>query len=917
MSESQYSADNITKLEGLDAVRKRPGMFIGSTNKQGLHHLVQELIDNSVDEAMTGNADEINVVIHEDNSVSVKDNGRGIPVDDKDGEPAVNMIMTDIHAGGKFDSEAYAMSGGLHGVGVSVVNALSDKLTTIIKRDGYVWKQVFEHGEPQGLEKERKLSDAEETGTYIRFWVSEEQFETSTYDFELIRSRLENLAYLNSGVKFTISDDREERTEEYYFEGGINEFVQRINEGREPLFDSIIRAKGEETLDNGNIVQADIAMQYTTSTQSDNSIFSFANNIETKSGGTHETGFKTAITRVVNKYAEENGMLEEINGQRLSGNIVREGLTAVISVRHSDPQFEGQTKTKLGNAKVRGVVSSVISAEFSKFLEEHPDAAETIVSKAINAYKAKQAAEKAEELTRRKSATTSTRLPGKLSDCQKGTKPEDAELFIVEGDSAGGCFTADTKVRLASGRDIRFDKLVEEHKKGKNHYVYTVDKSGKIKISNIKHPRITKRDADLVKVTLDNGEEIKCTPDHRFMLRNGEYKEAIELKESDSLMPLYTKKSDISEKNITIDGYEMVKQPNYNNFWEFTHILSDEYNLENNIYEESDGVDRHHIDFDKLNNCPENIIRLPKKEHQKIHAEHAREFLHTEEVKEKSRKTRHTEENGNTNILKLETTIEKFFEDKEELIQESEKYNHKVNSVERISEKADVYDLEVPETHNFALSSGVFVHNSTKQARNPENQAVLPLRGKILNVEKNRLNKILEHDQIQNIITALGTGIDDEFDIDDLRYHTIVLFVDADVDGAHIKTLLLTFLFRHMPELLENGHVYAAKSPLYRIKYNGNTYDAMTEAEREEIIENKCNGNPTNVQRFKGLGEMNPEQLWDATMNPETRRFERITINDAAQADRIFSVLMGSQVKPRRDFIRENAGKIEWEDIDI
>lgn len=644
MSESQYSADNITKLEGLDAVRKRPGMFIGSTNKQGLHHLVQELIDNSVDEAMTGNADEINVVIHEDNSVSVTDNGRGIPVDDKDGEPAVNMIMTDIHAGGKFDSEAYAMSGGLHGVGVSVVNALSDKLTTIIKRDGYVWKQVFEHGEPQGLEKERKLSDAEETGTYIRFWVSEEKFETSTYDFELIRSRLENLAYLNSGVKFTISDDREERTEEYYFEGGITEFVQRINEGREPLFDSIIRAKGEETVDNGNIVQADIAMQYTTSTQSDNSIFSFANNIETKSGGTHETGFKTAITRVVNKYAEENGMLEEIDGQRLSGNLVREGLTAVISVRHSDPQFEGQTKTKLGNAKVRGVVSSVISNEFSKFLEEHPDAAETIVSKSINAYKAKQAAEKAEELTRRKSATTSTRLPGKLSDCQKGTKPEDAELFIVEGDSAGG---------------------------------------------------------------------------------------------------------------------------------------------------------------------------------------------------------------------------------------------------------------------------------STKQARNPENQAVLPLRGKILNVEKNRLNKILEHDQIQNIITALGTGIDDEFDIDDLRYHTIVLFVDADVDGAHIKTLLLTFLFRHMPELLENGHVYAAKSPLYRIKYNGNTYDAMTEAEREEIVENKCNGNPTNVQRFKGLGEMNPEQLWDATMNPETRRFERITINDAAQADRIFSVLMGSQVKPRRDFIRENAGKVEWEDIDI
>ncbi len=645
MSEQEYGASNITKLEGLDAVRKRPGMFIGSTNKKGLHHMVQEVVDNGVDEALSDFADEINVTIHEDNSVSVEDNGRGIPVDDKDGEPVINMIMTDIHAGGKFDSDAYAVSGGLHGVGVSVVNALSTKLTAELKRDGHVWRQEFIHGEPQGLQKVRELEPDEDTGTLVRFWSNPEAFETVDYDYEVIRGRLENLAYLNPGVTFTITDERpdEELHEEYCFNEGISAFIKRLNEGREPITESIIRAKGETETDDGNRVMVDVAFQYTTSTQqSDASIFSFANNIETSSGGTHETGFKTAITRVINSYAEKHDMLDEVGGERMGGSLVREGLTAVISVKHSDPQFEGQTKTKLGNANVRGVVSSIVTDEFNYYLEKHPDDAEAIINKAISAYKAKKAAKKAEELTRRKSATVSTRLPGKLSDCQKGTPAESAELFIVEGDSAGG---------------------------------------------------------------------------------------------------------------------------------------------------------------------------------------------------------------------------------------------------------------------------------SAKQARDPENQAVLPLRGKILNVEKNRLDKILEHDQIQNIITALGTGIDDEFNIDDLRYNTIVLFVDADVDGAHIKTLMLTFIFRHMPELLENGHVYAAKSPLYRIRYKGETYDAMTEKEREEIIKDKCNGNPDNVQRFKGLGEMNPEQLWETTMNPNKRRLEQITIQDAAKADRIFSVLMGSKVGPRREFIRENAGEVEWIDI--
>lgn len=641
MSEDNYGADNIQELEGLDAVRKRPGMYIGSTSSRGLHHMVQEVVDNSVDEAMAGYADHIDVVIHEDGSVSVKDNGRGIPVDDKDGEPAVNVIMTSIHAGGKFDSDAYEVSGGLHGVGVSVVNALSNRLVTEIRRDGHLWRQEFDNGEPQGIEKVRELEEGEETGSMVRFWPSAETFETTDFQYEKLRSRIENLAYLNPNVRFNIKDVRGEETEEdeYIFERGIGEFVEHLNEGRESLHPDVIRIRGEERTDQNEQVAVDIALQYTDST--DTSMYSFANNIETSDGGEHETGFKTSLTRVINKYAEDKGMLDSIDGDRLGGELVREGLTVVISVKHSEPQFEGQTKAKLGNRDARGVVSGLVTEHLGKYLEEHPDTAEAVINKAVEAYKAKKAAEKAEELER-KSATTSTRLPGKLSDCQKGTPARDAELFVVEGDSAGG---------------------------------------------------------------------------------------------------------------------------------------------------------------------------------------------------------------------------------------------------------------------------------SAKQARNPENQAILPLRGKILNVEKNRLNKILEHDQIQNLITALGTGIDDEFNIDDLRYHTIIVFVDADVDGAHIKTLLLTFIFRHMPELLENGHVFAVKSPLYRIKHNGKTYDAMTDAEREQIIEEKCNGNPDNVQRFKGLGEMNPRQLWDTTMDPEKRRLEQITIEDAAKADRIFSVLMGSQVEPRREFIRDNSDEADWIDI--
>jgi len=636
----EYGAKSIQTLEGLEAVRKRPAMYIGSTDTRGLHHLVYEVVDNAIDEALAGYCDTIDVTIHDDGSVSVSDDGRGIPVDEHEehGRPAVEVVMTILHAGGKFDNKSYQVSGGLHGVGVSVVNALSKWLEVDIKRDGALWRQRFDHGEPEyDLKKIRDLEPDEETGTTVRFWPDDEIFETDEFTFSTLSSRLRELAFLNSGVAIGIEDERDGNGETFEYEGGIKEFVGYLNETKEPLHRDVIYFQDEEEIPDG-VVQVEIALQGTDDLQG--SIHAFANNINTREGGDHLTGFKTSLTRVINDYATDNGLLKDLD-DTLKGDDIREGLTAVISVKHPDPQFEGQTKTKLGNSEVRGIVESAMHDGLSTYFEEHPDTAEAIVGKAVEAAKARKAAKKAEELTRRKSALDSTALPGKLADCQT-RDPEDAELFVVEGDSAGG---------------------------------------------------------------------------------------------------------------------------------------------------------------------------------------------------------------------------------------------------------------------------------SAKQGRNPEFQAILPIKGKILNVEKHRLDRILENNEIRNLITALGTGIGDEFDVDDLRYEKIIMMTDADVDGAHIRTLLLTLLYRHMKPLIEAGCVYASQPPLYRVRYRGNTYDAMTEAERDRIVEEKCDGNPTQVQRFKGLGEMNPEQLWETTMDPENRILKQITIEDAAAADKMFNVLMGDAVEPRKEFIKEHSPEAEWVDI--
>ncbi|GAA0220496.1 DNA topoisomerase (ATP-hydrolyzing) subunit B [Halobaculum roseum] len=639
--DSEYGAGQIQVLEGLQAVRKRPAMYIGSTDSRGLHHLVYEVVDNSIDEALAGYCDEIEVTVHDDGSVSVSDDGRGIPVDshEKYDRPALEVIMTVLHAGGKFDNKSYQVSGGLHGVGVSVVNALSKRLEVEVKRDGAVWRHRFDHGEPEegAFERVRDMESDEDTGTTIRFWPDTDIFETTDFSFDTLANRLRELAFLNEGVTITLADERDGVTETFHYDGGIREFVEYLNETRTPLHRDVVYFEADEEAEDG-VVQVEVAMQATDELQG--SVHAFANNINTREGGTHLTGFKTALTRVVNDYANDNGLIGDLDGN-LKGEDVREGLTAVISVKHPDPQFEGQTKTKLGNSEVRGIVESAVHEHLGTFFEENPDTAETIVSKAAEAARARKAAKQAEELTRRKSALESTALPGKLSDCQS-RDPEDSELFIVEGDSAGG---------------------------------------------------------------------------------------------------------------------------------------------------------------------------------------------------------------------------------------------------------------------------------SAKLGRNPEFQAILPLGGKILNVEKHRLDRVLQNDEIRNMITAVGTGVGDEFDIEEARYHKIIMMTDADVDGAHIRTLLLTLFYRHMRPLIEAGYVYAAQPPLYRIRYRGTTYDAMTEAERETIVEEKCDGNPDQVQRFKGLGEMNPEQLWETTMNPENRVLKQITIDDAAAADRMFNVLMGDSVEPRKQFIKEHAPEAEWVDI--
>ncbi|EMT39675.1 DNA gyrase subunit B [Thermoanaerobacter thermohydrosulfuricus] len=627
-----YTASQIQILEGLEAVRKRPGMYIGSTGSRGLHHLVYEVVDNSIDEALAGYCKNIVVTIHKDNSITVEDDGRGIPTDvhPKVGKPAVEVALTMLHAGGKFNNDAYKVSGGLHGVGVSVVNALSEKLEVIVKQHGKIYRQIYERGVPKtDLEV---IGETEETGTTITFKPDKEIFEETVFDYDVLAQRLRELAFLNKGINIKLIDERHGKEEVFNYEGGIISFVKYLNRNKEVLHEEPIYMEAKNS-----DYEVEVCMQYNDSYNEN--IFSFANNIDTREGGTHLVGFKAALTKVINDYARKYGIIKD-NEKNLQGEDVREGLTAIVSVKLKNPQFEGQTKTKLGNSEMRSIVENVVTEKLSAFLEENPSVAKVIVEKATQAARAREAARKARELTRRKSALENTTLPGKLADCSE-KDPSKCELFLVEGDSAGG---------------------------------------------------------------------------------------------------------------------------------------------------------------------------------------------------------------------------------------------------------------------------------SAKSGRNSRFQAILPLRGKILNVEKARLDKILSNEEIRAMITALGTGVGNDFDISKLRYHKIVIMTDADVDGSHIRTLLLTFFYRFMRPLIENGNVFIAQPPLYKITKGKKVYYAYSDRELDKILNEIGRENYT-VQRYKGLGEMNADQLWDTTMDPEKRTMLKVTLEDAIAADEIFTILMGDKVEPRREFIEKYAKTVRNLDI--
>jgi len=635
MPSENYDAKKIVVLKGLEGVRKRPAMYIGDTGVRGLHHIVYEVVDNSVDEALAGYCTEIRVFIHKDHSITVSDNGRGIPVDKHPVQkrPALEVVMTTLHAGGKFDDTTYKVSGGLHGVGVSCTNALSEWCRVRVYRDGKIYEQEYKIGEPTSDMKSRKDTRKNRKGTETTFRPDPNIFKKTQFKFEVLSQRLMELAFLNKGLKIFLKDERNDKEKLFHAKGGLLEFVKYLDSNR-----SVIHKKPIVIENNRDDVEIDVAFEYNDGYQEN--IFSFVNNIATTEGGTHLVGFKTSLTRTINFYAQKNNLIK--NGDTgLSGDDVREGLTAVISVKVSDPQFEGQTKTKLGNSEVRGIVESVIGEGLSIFLEENPSIAKKIIQKALVAAKSREAARKARDLTRRKSALESGGLPGKLSDCSI-KDPAHCEIYIVEGDSAGG---------------------------------------------------------------------------------------------------------------------------------------------------------------------------------------------------------------------------------------------------------------------------------SAKQGRDRQFQAILPLRGKILNVEKASLEKILNNNEIKTMVSALGTGIgSDVFDISKLRYGRIIIMTDADVDGSHIRTLLLTFFFRYMKELIDHGHVYIAQPPLYLIKKGKQESYAYSEDEREETVK-KLGKNGLTIQRYKGLGEMNPGQLWKTTMDPETRTVLKVTIDDAVEADQIFSILMGEKVEPRREFIEKNAAYVRNLDI--
>jgi DNA gyrase subunit B len=825
-----YGADDLTHLEGLDAVRKRPGMYIGSTDSRGVGHLVNEILDNSTDEGVAGHATRVAVILHADGSVQVDDDGRGIPTDinAKSGLNGVELVLTRLHAGGKFGGSGYKTSGGLHGVGASAVNALSLRFDVTVKRDGKVHEISFQRGVPgafdgpgprarfhseSGLRVVRRMKRAEPSGTSIRYWYDARYFETgAALDVDAVRAKLRNTAFLVPGVIYTMRDETvpEPVTETFHYPNGLTDMVEFLTPSGDKPVSGILMAIGEGTYkenaaDANGVMQsnverlAQVEVAFRWGTGYERRVECFANTIRNVHGGTHRKGFERALVRALTEAIRNaRGLLKPREDAPVLDDLL-EGMTAVIHVRVPEPQFTSQTKDELSTAGITRVLQGLVEAHLKEWVDGRRTKSEarTVLQKVVDAARVRLTQKQQKDAARRKTALEGASMPPKLVDC-RSTGVAQSELFIVEGDSALGCFTGDTMVALASGAARSFAELAADWQRGVTHVGYTTNGAGGVVPAPLVEPRLTRGDASLVRVALDNGEAVRCTPDHLFRSRDGSYRRADALAPGDSLMPLY--------RPISADPATPV--------------------------------------------------------------------------------------------------------------------NHRVVAVETLEETADVYDLTVDGYHNFALEAGVFVHNSARMARSSEFQALLPIRGKILNVQKANLQQVLDNVECSAIVQVLGAGSGRTFDLPNLRYGRIMIMADADVDGSHIRTLLITLFAKYMRPVIEAGRLFAAMPPLHKVSTKGRNAETIftyTQQEMETTVarfEKAGKSVVKPVPRFKGLGEMDAEELWDTTMNPATRSVRRITLGDAERADQVLELLMGERVEPRKNWLIESSGRIDEDTID-
>ncbi|WUL66545.1 ATP-binding protein [Amycolatopsis sp. NBC_00345] len=1165
-AETLYGADDLTHLEGLEAVRKRPGMYIGSTDSRGINHLFSEVVDNSTDEGVAGHASRVIVTLHADGSVQVDDDGRGIPtgVHAKSGLSGVELVLTRLHAGGKFGGSGYKTSGGLHGVGASAVNALSHRFDVTVKQNGQVHQMSFAHGVPgtfdgpgpkakftrrSGLTLVGKMKRGERGGTSIRYWYDTRYFETgSSLDVEGVRGKLRNTAFLVPGVTYVLRTAIEDTINEetFHFPHGLVDMVDFLTpDGEKPVCGTlVINGEGtykENAADASGVMQsnverrAEVEVALRWGTGYERTVECFTNTIRNVHGGTHRRGFDRAVTKSLQEaIGKTRGLLKPKEDPPTLEDAL-EGMTAVIHVRIPEPQFTSQTKDELSTAGITRVIQGVVDKHIKAWVDDRrtKSEAKVVLQKVVDAARVRLTQKQQKDAARRKTALEGAAMPPKLVDCRT-TGVARSELFLVEGDSALGCFTGDTRVALASGESRSFADLAADWEQGTTHFGYTTNKAGRVVVVPLVEPRLTKRAAPLVRVTLDNGESVRCTPDHLFRLRDGSYRRADALTPGDSLMPLYRSVSAKAEGD-KLDGYERVWM-NDRDEWVYTHYLADSYNLRHELDSAGNGNVRHHVDVDKRNNDPRNIRRMTWEDHAALHASMMGEHVHagyrawlangglefksamlstqwqdpafreaclarlaarnedpafrerieqgfqdwyaslsdsekatyaermrqrqaeywahpehradaaervriffaapgrraewserskaqwqdeellawrsqatTEQfadpaecerqraavlawhdqnpefgerhsirmkirmsdpatghlskvqagrahyVASVSRTERVAKQNDGRRIaalkrlsgllslpdaelgdayeaLRLEQArtglrfaklLAHFDGDHARLREAASQVNHTVAAVEPLSETADVYDLTVEGYHNFALEAGVFVHNSARMARVSEYQALLPLRGKILNVQKASLGDTLKNAEIASIVQVLGAGTGRTFDLTTMRYGRVILMADADVDGSHIRTLLITLFAKYMRPVIEDGRLYAAMPPLHKLVTKGRspeTHFTFTQREMEtKFAELERSGKQivTPVQRFKGLGEMDADELWETTMNPATRAVRRINFDDAEAAETALELLMGEKVEPRRNWLVESSDRVDREAIDV